>query len=205
MAATTRSEGQSETKARRRQEDRSAAMRARLIAATIDSLVERGYAGTNTVEICKRAGVTRGALLHHFSGLGDVLAAAMAQIYDGLIVTHNSEDRVESFSEWIDQSWAVVSRPEFKAVIEIWLAARNDPALDPGVLREITRYKHLFTPEDNPALAKRLGNTRQTVSYYRLCVEAMIGMALGRATSPGHKPLEHETLVIDQLKAAAPR
>ncbi len=189
---------------RRRQEDRSAAMRARLISATIDSLVERGYAGTTTVEICKRAGVTRGALLHHFAGLADILAAAMAQIYDELLDLSSGMGVIADFADWIDQCWAQVSQPEFKAVIEIWLAARNDPSLAPSLGHEIERYKHIFTPEDNPALARTLGTSKKAIGFYRLAVETMIGMALGRATSPGHTPLGHEAIVLKQLKAAAP-
>ena len=36
------------------------------MAATIDCLVERGWAGTTTTEVAERAGVSRGAQLHHF-------------------------------------------------------------------------------------------------------------------------------------------
>ena len=42
-----------------------------MLAATIDCLVERGYANTSTRHIAARAGVTLGALQHHFSGKAD--------------------------------------------------------------------------------------------------------------------------------------
>ena len=41
-------------------------MRARLLEATVELLVERGYAGTSTTLVSERAGVSRGAQLHHF-------------------------------------------------------------------------------------------------------------------------------------------
>jgi len=64
------------------QAERSAAMRARLIAATRTSLMDSGYGRTTTVEVCARAGVTRGALLHHFSGLPDLFAATLEEVIE---------------------------------------------------------------------------------------------------------------------------
>ena len=41
------------------QAERTAAMKQRLIDAAISSLIENGYAHTTSVEVCRRAGVTR--------------------------------------------------------------------------------------------------------------------------------------------------
>lgn len=61
---------------RRRQEDRSQATRLRLMDATIACLEELGHAGTSISAICARAGLSRGALLHHFPTKNHLLAAA---------------------------------------------------------------------------------------------------------------------------------
>src|SRR5277367_4995704 len=53
-------------KVRRTQRERSEAMRGRLLEATIDCLYELGYSRTTTIEVAARAGVSRGAQLHHF-------------------------------------------------------------------------------------------------------------------------------------------
>ena len=58
---------------RRSQEERSADTRARLRVATLEMLLELGYARTSTVEICKRAGVSRGAMLHHYPAKTDLI------------------------------------------------------------------------------------------------------------------------------------
>ena len=52
-------------------------MRARLMDATVDLLVERGFSGTSTTLVSERAGVSRGAQLHHFPTKNDLVVAAV--------------------------------------------------------------------------------------------------------------------------------
>src|SRR5437763_16557793 len=63
------------------QAERTAATRGRLLDAALDVLAEQGYAATTTVEAAKRAGVSRGAPLHHFPTKPELLAAAVEHLY----------------------------------------------------------------------------------------------------------------------------
>lgn len=189
---------------RRRQEDRSAAMRLQLIEATTASLIELGYARTTTVEICRRAGVTRGALLHHFDSLADLFAATLSHIYDRLLASSGlSRQETVSGEDLIDGLWRHFARPEYKAVIELWLAARNEPELAPALQPAILSIRDLADPRANPRLAQVLGASDEAVSLYRLILEAMIGMALGRAVTPGGAALGHEERVVRLLSRLA--
>lgn len=191
---------------RQTQADRSADMRARLIEAAIAALIESGYAKTTAVEVCRRAGVTRGALNHHFPSVPALLAAAMSDTYERLFLSSPQKKGTHATLEaWIDVVWAKIGRPEFKAVIEVWLAARNDPELTSGLQPAIDKYKRIFSIDENDALMRRVGASKEAKAFYRLACETMIGLALGRATTARGGRLAHEDIVLDQLRQFARR
>ena len=70
---------------RRRQADRSARTRAALVGAARELFAERGFAATSRDEIAARAGVTRGALYHHFDSKTALAAAVVAELEDELV------------------------------------------------------------------------------------------------------------------------
>ncbi|HWL49839.1 MAG TPA: helix-turn-helix domain-containing protein, partial [Acidimicrobiia bacterium] len=55
-------------------------MRRRLLEATVECLVELGWAGTTTTVVSERAGVSRGAQLHHFPSKQDLVVAAVEHL-----------------------------------------------------------------------------------------------------------------------------
>jgi AcrR family transcriptional regulator len=118
------------------QEERSAETRRRLMDATVACLHERGYAHTTTVEVAARAGVSRGAQLHHFPTKDDLVVKALEYVF-GLRVEElralaaelpagKPEDRLKAL---IDLLWPVFKGPTFYAWLELVVASRTDPAL----------------------------------------------------------------------------
>lgn len=65
---------------KRTQAERSEATRAALLKVARRLFAERGYAGVGTEEIVREAGVTRGALYHHFDGKRELLRALYEQL-----------------------------------------------------------------------------------------------------------------------------
>jgi AcrR family transcriptional regulator len=120
---------------RRTQAERSAATRARLLEATLESLVELGYTRTTTTVIADRAGVSRGAQMHHFPSKAELVAAAVEhladlraeQIRDEVArLPKRGRDRVQRALELL---WESHRGPLFQAALELWVAARTDAEL----------------------------------------------------------------------------
>src|SRR5437764_406477 len=119
---------------RQRQADRSRETKRKLMAATVDCLVERGWAGTTTTLVAERAGVSRGAQLHHFRTRGELVAAAVEHV--GVQSARELRERAAAFDRSTDRTAAVVelianffASPLFTAALELWVAARTDPEL----------------------------------------------------------------------------
>jgi AcrR family transcriptional regulator len=69
-----------ESEGRRSQADRRAATRRALLDAARGLFAERGYHGTVAEEIVRRAGVTRGAMYHHFEDKRGLFRAVVEEI-----------------------------------------------------------------------------------------------------------------------------
>jgi AcrR family transcriptional regulator len=64
---------------RRTQAQRTAATRERILAAVVESIAEVGFQRTTASEIARRAGVTWGAVQHHFGAKNGILEAVLAE------------------------------------------------------------------------------------------------------------------------------
>ncbi|WP_219415519.1 TetR/AcrR family transcriptional regulator [Pseudonocardia nigra] len=125
---------------RRTQQQRRDHTRAALIEATVACLVEHGYAGTTTQRVQDRAGVSRGALLHHFASKADLFVAAIGHVAEAQ-AAHVRARAAEltarpggAASDGLDVLREVMCGPLFLAGLELWLAARTDPALRAALL-----------------------------------------------------------------------
>jgi AcrR family transcriptional regulator len=130
---------------RRTQEERSATMRARLLEATIDCLVDLGYARTTTNLIAERAGVSRGAQLHHYPTKAQLVIAAVAWLFDRRELEFRRAigalpaGRARAAAA-VELLWAMCTDRTFWAWLELTVAARTD-----GDLRREVRRLHART------------------------------------------------------------
>jgi AcrR family transcriptional regulator len=122
----------------RTQQERRERTREALLDATIDCLVELGYSGTTVHEICRRAGLSRGAQQHHFTTKAELMAAAVEHLVGrlrdevaGTLVLPPGPERV---SEAIDLLWRGFSGKLSTAALELWVAARTDAELRRSML-----------------------------------------------------------------------
>jgi AcrR family transcriptional regulator len=117
------------------QAERRRVTRGKLLDATIESLIDIGYPRTTTVEVGERAGLSRGAQLHHFPSRADLLVAAIEHLADERSKEFEAELEVrleegdEPIDAMVDMLWAMFSDPLYWAVIELMVAARTDEEL----------------------------------------------------------------------------
>ena len=136
------------------QVERTRAMRLRLMEATVESLVEVGWAGTTTTVVSRRAGVSRGAQLHHFPSKQALVVAAVEHLTDRRRddMRRHAEslpehDRIRGVLEILAAQFV---SPVFFAALELWVAARTDADLRESVApleRRIGRETHAYAVE----------------------------------------------------------
>jgi AcrR family transcriptional regulator len=116
---------------RRTQLERSNGTRTRLLDATVACLLEYGYRGTTTSAVQERAGVSRGALMHHYSSKAELLVASVrhlarqrgANLREQARRLPEGDDRI---GQAIDLLWETFTGPLFTANLELWAASRTD-------------------------------------------------------------------------------
>ncbi len=185
-------------------------MQARLLDAALDCLVEHGYAGTTTTLVAERAGVSRGAQLHHYPTRAALVSAAIEHLFarmteeyvDGFARLAPGADRLRAA---VDMLWSMYARPPYAAVLDLYIAARTDAELRAHLKpiaerhqENVFRLARRYFPEaarHNPDFDVTL----------ELVLDAMQGMAVSRfvhgRAAAGARRLE----AVQQIAARALR
>jgi AcrR family transcriptional regulator len=163
-------------RAPRTQQQRRDETRRALLDAAVESLIEVGFARTTTLEVQRRADVSRGALLHHFPSKAELLVAAVAHLAEmrarelKQLSSMLPEGRARTDAV-LGLLWQCFSGTFFQVAMELRTAARTDPELRPvlasaeKVLRDgiIAQARTLFGKDvaDHPGLERALDMTLQ--------------------------------------------
>ncbi len=105
---------------RRSQEERRSSTRAALLAAGRDLFATRGFAGVPAEEIVRTAGVTRGAMYHHFGDKTELFAAVLEQLEEeittDLVVSLTDVSAEELLPAAISAFLDICDRPEVQRI-----------------------------------------------------------------------------------------
>ena len=110
---------------------KSAQTRARLIEATIRCLIEFGYSSTTTLKVASEAGLSRGAMLHHFENGGALMQATIAELMERRLrgFRRAVENPAPDVRTLVRTYWKQLLSPTFTAFVELAIASRTDQAL----------------------------------------------------------------------------
>ncbi len=154
-------------------------MRARLLDATVECLVQVGFAGTSTTLVSERAGVSRGAQLHHFPTKNDLVVAAVehltekrgAELAAAAAALPRGPRHTRAVLQMLGNHFA---SPVFNAALELWVAARTDAQLLAAVgplEQRVGRETHRLTVE--------LLGADESVTGVRELVQATLDLVRG--------------------------
>ena len=121
-----------------RQAERSEATRKALVDVGRKLFAKRGYADVGTEEIVRRAGVTRGALYHHFSGKEDLFRAVAEQVEEE--TTRKSAEAALAYQDPWDQQnagWNAFLDACLDPAVQRIILLDTPSVLGPKVWREI--------------------------------------------------------------------
>jgi AcrR family transcriptional regulator len=189
---------------RRTQAERSASTRARLLDATLECLCDLGYARTTTPEIARRAGLSRGAQLHHFPTKAELVTRAVEHLFE----RRHAEFRAafarvapdaDRYAAAIDILWGMVSGHTAQAWLELAVAARTDVELRRAVQDLTARLRTLVTDTFRELFGERPEDPFFAIAP-RFAFALLHGLALERITGGDEA---HITQSIDALKALA--
>ena len=163
----------------RTQQERSAATQGRLLDATIDCLVDLGYAGASTTAICARAGVSRGAQLHHYPTKAELVAAAIERLF---------AERHREFRETLPAQpdlpralaalWKIYTGKTFYAWAELLVASRTDRELRAHLRRVDDAFFAQAKVTCRALLGARAADEGQIAGLARLVLSMLDGLAL---------------------------
>lgn len=183
------------------QAERRRVTRGKLLDATIDSLVDLGYARTTTVGVGERTGLSRGTQLHHFPSKVDLLVAAIEHLADErskdfeVELEARFEQGDDPVDAMVDVLWVMFSDPIYWATIELMVAARTDPEL----LRKLESFERSLGGRIYAAFKERTGRQgREAKASLEMTLYFMRGLAMERIFRQNEA---HYTHLIKRWKA----
>ncbi|HVH20520.1 MAG TPA: TetR/AcrR family transcriptional regulator [Myxococcota bacterium] len=187
-------------RSRRTQAERTAATRERILAAVVESIAEVGFGQTTASEIARRAGVTWGAVQHHFGDKDGILAAVLAQSFAHLAERLSDvpadaplDARIHHF---VQRAWEHFASPHFRSTLEILLHTPPEPREgESGWQGEMVQafnhiWQRLFADAALPA--------RRMTALQRYVTSVLTGLsALDRLDGRGHAR-SHELALLEE-------
>lgn len=165
-------------------------MRGRLLDATVDCLYRLGYAKTTTTVVCARAGVSRGAQLHHFPTKASLVTTAVEHLFErrheefrrAVAALPEHEDRAVAAVELL---WEMVSGPTFYSWLELVVAARTDPVLAAAVRDMSARFSETVLSTSRELFPERADAQPPPEITTMMLFATLEGMALQNIVDDG--------------------
>lgn len=194
------------------QAKKSAGTRTAIVEAAIQCIVKYGYAKTTTPRIAEEAGLSRGAMMHHFSNRLTVIQSA---------VTHLHEKRIKAFRragsslppagrnrvhDALTAYWKQVTHPLFVAFHELTVAARTDKDLADILIPARRSFHQEWYRVAEEQFPEWQGDDEKFSIALHLTQNVLEGMAINRLSGDLDEDTAKKLLAYleDELRALSP-
>jgi len=207
-------------RAPRTQQQRREETRRALLDAAVESLIEVGFSRTTTLEVQRRADVSRGALLHHFPSKAELLVAAVdhlaemrakkmkafasqlpperARRTDDDDTAPGADERTEMVLALL---WQCFSGTFFKVSMELRTAARTDPELRRVLTVAERSLRDRIVAQSRTLFGRAVAEHPNLERALDLTLQLMIGAAMSSVLHGEGSRLDE---IVDDWKALFP-
>ncbi|MFD0860185.1 TetR/AcrR family transcriptional regulator [Roseovarius aquimarinus] len=168
---------------RRTQAERSAATQLKILTVTIELILAKGLKEASTVDIAEAAGVSRGALLHHYPSRQFLMQEALRhlltrEIEEIEVIAGEIRAGRMDVDGFLAEMWRRFSGDLFMVTIEFLTAARTDPAMRDALVPVAWDYNRQLD-EIWESLFSDTGSARDT---RRIALNTTLCLLRGMAT-----------------------
>lgn len=189
---------------RQTQADRRAATRRAILDAVVSCVEEEGFARTTSQRIARRAGVSVGALQHHFLSKADILRAVLEESFTALSAAFEGvaledatvEQRVAVF---LDRAWGHYGSARFRSTLEIIIGARGSleaPGSDWAALPLLESRKRTQTLWDSIFAGLDVSRERQR-DVLRFAFVNLAGLAMTARFARGEEETRRQLALLE--------
>ncbi len=174
---------------------RSSRMKRRVLEETLNCIYDLGLQNTSTVEITKRAGVSRGAMLHHFPSKEELFCAAfesqlkkeVEQLRDVAGTYAEGEVTLDTF---FDYMWSRFTGRAYAITLDYLVAARTNPYLKSRVEKARSEYERSLRSIWSQTIVYDELRNPDAQAMFDLTLCLFRGMGLHTVTKDKHESLD---------------
>ena len=173
------------------QAQKSAMTRERILAAVVDCFITEGYTHVTTAKVAKSAGVSRGAMLHHFPSKTELIGATVEYLHDKLLEDFTA--RVNKIPKklsgaarrraGLEAYWEHLTGDLFMTYHEMCVAGRTDPELKNILEASMLRFEEHVAESNSELFSEWNDRGEMFLLAMDVAKFMMEGMAISQMTS----------------------
>jgi AcrR family transcriptional regulator len=159
------------------QQAKSARARDAICGAAINVLADVGYAETSIVRVAQLAGVSKGAVQHHFPSKEDLIAATVDSLL--LRTVQGKDSRPINVETALMNAWQrFINTAAYRALMEVLNASRTDKALANRITDELVEWGHKLDQQSLASYKSKEGDDQQVIMLLNMTRSFMRGLLI---------------------------